>query len=166
MKKGTKACFAGMFIVVGVLLCIDSTSKEDGIATGDAGATNAAATVDFDFTRMNATMRTAYTYRLGVNPKEFEGKTLRLSGVLLTRVDESDGKRYFACKMGNPGGCACCSPGCVMEFEPKSSYKWLTNFPPVESSVTVSGLLKMVEMEEDGQTYSFPRLFDADVLTL
>ena len=68
--------------------------------------------------------------------------------------------------MGNPGGCACCSSGGFLEFEPKSSYRWPTNFPPVESSVTVSGLLKMVEMEEDDQTYSFPRLFDADILPL
>lgn len=166
MKKGTKACFAGLLIAAGAVLCMDSAFKEGWISTDGAGATNAAATVDFDFTRMNATMRTTYAYRLVANPKEFEGKTLRVSGVLLTRVDESDGKRYFACMMGNPGGCACCSSGGVLEFEPKSSYRWPTNFPPVESSVTVSGLLKMVEMEEDGRTYSFPRLFDADVLTL
>lgn len=166
MKKGAKACLAGMFIVVGMLLCIDSTSKEDGIATDDAGAANAVATVDFDFTRMNQTMRTMYAYRLAANPKEFEGKTFRLSGVLLTRVDEPDGKRRFARLLGSPGGCSCCSPGGVLEFEPKGSYKWPTNFPPVESGITVSGLLKMVDMEEDGQTYAIPRLFDADILPL
>ena len=83
-------------------------------------------------------------FRLGANPKEFEGKSLRISGVFLTRIDESAGERHFACLLGNPGGCACCSPGGVLEFEPKGSYKWPTNFPPVESGITVSGLLKMV----------------------
>jgi len=166
MKKGAVACFAGMLVVVGALLCIDSAPKQGGTADGDAAATNAAAAVDFDFTSMNATVRTAYAYRLGVNPREFEGKTVRISGSFLTLVDKKDGKRYFACMMGNSGGCACCAPGGVLEFEPKGSLKWPDDFPRAESRITVSGLLKLVEVEEDGQRYPVPRLFDADVLPL
>ena len=51
----------------------------------------------------------------------------------------------------------------VIEFEPKSSYKWPTSFPPIESRITVSGRLKMVAMEDGGQIYSVPRLFEADI---
>jgi hypothetical protein len=166
MKNVAKARVAAVCIAAGVMLYIDFASKEAGTATGDAGATNAAAKVDFDLTRMNATMRATYTYRLGANPSEFEGKTLRLSGVLLTRIDESEGERRFACMMGNPEGCACCAPGGVLEFEPKSSYKWPEDFPPLETVVTVQGRLAMFEVGDCAlrqPTYQIPRLVDADI---
>ena len=50
-----------------------------------------------------------------------------------------------------------------MEFEPKSSYKWTTDFPSVNSRITISGLLKMVDVGDEKQSYSIPRLFDADI---
>ena len=43
MKKGTKACFAGLLIAAGAVLCMDSAFKEGWISTDGAGATNAAA---------------------------------------------------------------------------------------------------------------------------
>ena len=163
MKTTVKLCLAVVFLGVCVLLCARSVSKVSGVASDGIAATNGVASVDFDFTRMSSTVKAANLYRLGAVPQEFDGKTLRISGVFLTRVDEKDGKRYFACMMDNPGGCACCAPGGVIEFEPKELYKWPADFPPVESRITVSGLLKMVKIEDDGQIYSVPRLFEADV---
>ena len=53
-----------------------------------------------------------------------------------------------------------------MEFEPKETYKWPEGFPSVDSRIVVCGTLKMVEIKEEGETYSIPRLFDADILGL
>ena len=92
-----------------------------------------------------------------------KGKTLRISGTFLTRVDEKDGTRYFGCLMGDPGGCACCAPGGVLEFMPKDLYVWPTNFPPEESRITVTGRLKMFEVGTPEQSFTIPRLVDADM---
>lgn len=119
--------------------------------------------VDLDFTRMGAIMRQTHTYRLSAFPTEFEGKTLRIPGRFLTRVDETDGKRYFGCLLADPGGCSCCAPGAVLEFVPVESYKWPDDFPETERRITVSGRLKMFEVKEKDTMFSIPRLVDAEI---
>lgn len=119
--------------------------------------------IDFDFTRMNQTIRATHAYRLAANPKEFAGKTLRVSGIFLSRLDKDDGKRYFGCFMGEPGGCSCCAPEGVVEFVPKASYVWPTSFPPVEGRITVTGRLKMLEVGPPWQAFTIPTLVDADM---
>ena len=152
------------FLAAAVLLCVSSVMKavKDPVPGGMA-ATNDAVKVDFDFTSMNDTMRMTYTYRLAAKPREFEGKTLRISGTFPTRADEKDGTRYFGCLMGDPGGCACCAPGGVLEFMPKDSYVWPTNFPSVESRITLTGRLRMFEVGTPEQSFTIPRLVDADM---
>lgn len=148
--------------LIGVALA-GACSAPDDAATSDPGASRTADGVDFDFTRMNATMKTTYAYRLAANPAEFEGRTLRISGTFLTQVDEARGERCFGCLVDAFGGCSCCASGVVLEFTPKSSYAWPTNFPPAESRVVVSGRLAMFEVVASGRSCSVPRLVDADV---
>ncbi len=158
--------FVVAFISTVVLLCVDSVSKDVNFATDGTAATKKAVKVDHDFTRMNPTMRMTHTYRLAAKPSEFAGKTLRISGVFLTVVDKKDGKRRFGCLLGDSGGCSCCSPGGVLEFMPKDSYVWPTNFPPVESRITLTGRLKMFEVGTPEQSFTIPRLVDADISAL
>ena len=141
------------FLAAAVLLCVSSVMKavKDPVPGGMA-ATNDAVKVDFDFTSMNDTMRMTYTYRLAAKPREFEGKTLRISGTF-----------PIGCLMGDPGGCACCAPGGVLEFMPKDSYVWPTNFPSVESRITLTGRLRMFEVGTPEQSFTIPRLVDADM---
>ena len=162
-KITARPFFVIAFGVAVALLCIDSVSKDVIFAANGTAAAKEAAKVDYDFTRLNPTMRMTYTYRLAANPKEFVGKTLRISGTFLTIVDKADGKRRFGCLMGDPGGCSCCAPGGVLEFMPKDSYVWPTNFPPVESRITVTGSLKMFEVGSQEQSVSIPRIIDADI---
>ena len=149
------------------LLFVKPGKAGDGPLLDSGYAPTAAAAVDFDFTQMNPTMRMTYIYRLAANPKEFEGKTLRVAGIYLTRVDESDGKRYFGCLLSDAsGGCSCCSMGYVLEFEPSDPDDWTTNCPPVESSIVVSGLLRMVETGDNAlrqPVATIPRIVGADV---
>ena len=146
-----------------VSFCVFTLSRNSNHTP--VGSANASETVkvDCDFTRMNPTMRMTYIYRLAVHPKEFVGKMLRISGTFLTRVDENDGKRYFGCLMGDPGGCSCCASGGVLEFMPKDSCGWATNFPPIGSSVTVTGRLKMFKADQSEQAFTIPRLVDVEV---
>ncbi len=133
-----------------------------------ASATNISAEVDIDLTRMSQTARFTCEYRLNANPAEFEGKTLRIFGSLVTRVDEEDGKRYFGCSMDTPGGCSCCSTGFVLEFVPSDSEGWAAKWQSIDSPITVSGRLEMVEAGDSILRQSvvrIPRLVDADVST-
>lgn len=140
-----------------------------GIATDvSAASTNSSADVDIDLTRMSQTARFSCEYRLNANPSEFEGKTLRISGSLVTRVDEDDGRRHFGCRMDDAGGCACCSMGVVLEFVPSDSEAWATSWPSIDSLITVSGRLEMVQIGDNAlrqPVVRIPRLVDADVST-
>ena len=145
-----------------ILLCIASASQDVNSVLGGV-AEREEVKVNLDLTRMNPTMRMTHMYRLAANPREFAGKMLRISGTFLTRVDKEDGRRYFGCLMGEPGGCSCCAPGGVLEFMPKDSYIWPTNYPPVESRITVTGRLKMFEVGPKEQSVTIPCLVDADM---
>lgn len=101
------------------------------------------APVDFDFTRMNNTMRMTQIYRLTANPREFEGRTIRVEGVFLFAEEDSETRR-FGCLLDGAGGCLCCSPGSVIEFDPPPGLEWPGDFPPPESRIAVEGRLKMV----------------------
>jgi len=118
-------------------------------------------TVDVDLTRMNRTMQMTAAYRLMANPREFVGKTFRMSGMFLTRVDEKDGKRYFGCQFYDPG-CSCCAPG-VLEFVPKDSYSWPEDFPPEQSSAKIIGRLELYDIDVGKHVYTVPHLVDAYV---
>ena len=56
--------------------------------------------------------------------------------------------------------------GGVLEFMPKDSYVWPTNFPPVESRITLTGRLQMFEVGTPEQSFTIPRLVDADISAL
>ena len=163
MKRSVFPGLAALVVALMVGILCSQSGCERSTSAPKAELGDAPPDVDFDFTRMNQTMRMTYVYRLAANPQEFEGKKLRFAGTFLTRVDEADGKRYFGCLMGESGGCSCCSPGGVMEFEPKETYKWPEGFPPEESRIVVCGTLKIVEIAEKSETYMIPRLAEADI---
>ena len=163
MNAKRRTFLVAAILVAVVLLCVAPAMKDASPAPGGTSSTNDSMKVDFDFTSMNATIRATYMYRLAAVPSEFEGKTLRVSGTFLTRVDKEDGKRYFGCLIGASGGCSCCSAGGVLEFLPKDCYVWPTNFPQLESRVTITGRLKMFEVGNPEQSFTIPRLVDADI---
>lgn len=152
----------------GILIGSACTPETGGESASDGlvAATNSSAQAVIDLTRMSQTARFTCEYRLMTNPAEFEGRTLRMSGTLVTRVDEGDGKRYFGCSMDSPGGCACCSTGLVLEFVPSDLEGWTEKWQSIDSPIIVSGRLQMVE-EGDNMLRQpvarIPRLVEADV---
>ena len=70
--------------------------------------------------------------------------------------------------MDDAGGCACCSKGFVLEFDPSDSDAWATNWPSIDSPITVSGRLEMIETGDNAlrqPIVKMPRLVDATVTT-
>ena len=162
-KKILKTSLVFALFAAVVLLCIDSVSKNVNSGSASAEATNGCEKADFDFTRMNPTVRMTHAYRLSSVPTEFAGKTFRISGTFLTREDNEIGKRYFGCLIGEGGGCSCCEPSGVLDFMPKESYVWPTNFPPVYSRITVTGRLKVLKVGPQNDPVTIPCLVDADI---
>lgn len=46
---------------------------------------------------------------------------------------------------------------------PKDSYAWPTNFPPLESRITVTGRLEMFTVGSPDQSFTVLRLVDASI---
>ena len=86
MNAKRRTFLVAAILVAVVLLCVASVMKDASPAPGGTASTNDSVKVDLDFTRMNATMRATYMYRLAAMPGEFEGKTIRVSGTFLTRA--------------------------------------------------------------------------------
>lgn len=163
-------CTVAGIAAAGLVIGSACTRETDwDIAPGiSASATNSSAEVDIDLMRMSQTARFTCAYRLNANPAEFEGKTFRISGSFVTRVDEEDGRRHFGCRMDDAGGCACCSMGFVLEFDPSDSEAWATNWPSIDTPITMSGRLEMIETGDNMQRQpivKMPRLVDATVTT-
>ncbi len=163
-----KYIIASFLLAVGLVYLFASYgSASGGASAADKPAMFEGKPVDIDLARMSNTMQSTYTYRLSANPRELEGQTMRLTGQLLSRIDERDGQRYFGCLLGTPGGCPCCTPSGVLEFIPKDGMKWPDDFPPIESLVSVTGRIKVFKEKDPnrGGFYSIPRLVDAEVLS-
>lgn len=147
--------------------CAPATDGEIA-AEASSASTNGCGDVDIDLTRMSRTARFTCEYRLNANPAEFEGKTFRILGGLVSRIDEEDGSRRFGCLMDDAGGCSCCSTGFVLEFVPSDPEAWATNWPSIDSPITVSGRLEMFESGDNAlpqPSVRTPRLVDATVTT-
>ena len=142
MKK--KAC--GVWALLLALLltaCGTETVKENDLTE-----------VDLDLTQLSSTMVYSEVYNMMLAPEKYEGKTIRITGML--EVYEDAGQTYFACIITD--ATACCAQG--LEFFPKDGYRYPEDFPSVGEAVTVEGTFTLVS---EGQ-YRYMQLVDADML--
>jgi len=154
---------------ISLLVISSSSSRPGGTASPGSGPDDKPLDVqgdgekyDVDFTKMSLTMQVSHSYRILAKPEEFDGMRMRLSGVFLSYADDKTGKRYFGCMLGNGAGCSCCSVG-VLDIAPRNASSWPTNFPPIETFITVTGRLRMQEVSDGKNTYNVPVLADAEV---
>ncbi len=90
--------------------------------------TAAEQTVDIDLTGMSASMVYSMVYNMMLEPEEFIGQTVRMTGI--TAVYHGEEKDYYACIIQD--ATACCAQG--IEFElPEGGY------PEEGTQVTVIG---------------------------
>ena len=101
---------------------------------------------EVDLTRMSSTMIYAKVFDMMINPKNYEGKKVRMHGIFNVFEYEESGvqHRSFACIVQD--ATACCAQG--MEFQLKGNSSYPRDYPPRSSEITISGTFR--QFEENG----------------
>lgn len=135
-------------------------AKEDGITSETTAATPTpdpladysaeslgANGVDFDLTTLGSDMVYAEVYNMMVFPKEYMGRTIKVSGTFTVFYDEAYGKYHFACFVADAA--ACCQQG--IEFILAGDKTYPSDYPQEGAEIVITGVFGTYE--EDGNTY-------------
>lgn len=106
--------------------------------------------IDYDLTTMEGDMVYASVYQMMVDPEEFEGKTVKISGKYYASFYEPNNKYYHYVIIEDAA--ACCAQG--MEFIwDDGSHIYPDEYPKNDSYVEVVGTFESYEEEGDGRLY-------------
>lgn len=106
--------------------------------------------VDYDLTRMGSDMVYATVYQMMVNPKEYEGKTVRVEGSYYGAWYEPTSQYYFYVIIQD--ALACCSQGIEFIWE-DGSHVYPDEYPQDGSDVEVMGVFETYQEEGDETIY-------------
>lgn len=108
--------------------------------------------VDVDLTQLSSTMVFSEVYNMFLNPSDYEGKVIKMSGpfVVYYANPNSAVKHYFAVSIAD--ATACCQQG--MEFVWIGKHTYPNDYPEENENITVTGIFQMYE----DQGYSYPRI--------
>ena len=98
--------------------------------------------IDFDLSNMNYNMISSITFEMLIEPEKYADKTVKISGQFYTEVEEAI--RYYSVIIWD--ATLCCPAG--MDFIPPDTMTFPDDFPPEETTITVTGTLH--ENTEDG----------------
>jgi hypothetical protein len=102
--------------------------------------------VDFDLTKMSATMIYAEVFNMLIEPEKYENKRLKIKG-LFTIYNEGTNDEVYSVIV--PDATACCQQG--IEF-----FYNFENRPTSGSEIIVTGIFKIHQLsEENGITYNY-----------
>lgn len=146
MKKILIAIFAF------TLFFISSCSKNKTVITEDT-QTESISKIDYDLSNMGYNMISSITFEMLVEPEKYIDKTVKICGKFYTTVEED--VRYYSVIIWD--ATLCCPAG--MDFIPPQTMQFPDDFPPEETKITVTGILR--ENAEDGNL-----LFYADKVEL
>ncbi len=110
--------------------------------------------VDFDLTKMSATMIYSTVFDMLIASEDYEGKTIKIKGLFNVYDNEENGQRYFAVVV--PDATACCQQG--LEFVWLGDHTYPADYPAIDSEITVTGTY--TTEEEDGISYSYLKVTD------
>ena len=126
------------------------TTPAGGAApTGGAATPGKSGDVDVDLTQLSSTMVFAEVYHIMVEPKDYMGKRIRISGISTVYEDQKAGKSYYSCVVLD--ATACCAQG--IEFKLRDG----GHYPENDEEITVQGTF---DTYEDGG-YQYAILKDA-----
>ena len=108
---------------------------------------------DVDLTSLNSTMVYTKVSDMVMNPDNYLGKSVKMSGTFA--VAEGETRNYYACLIAD--ATACCSQG--IEFLPTVKVNYPGDFPPEGTDITVTGIF---DTYYEGQDRFF-QLKDASV---
>lgn len=117
--------------------------------TGGAATPGKSGDVDVDLTQLSSTMVFAEVYHIMVEPEDYMGKRIRISGISTVYEDQKAGKSYYSCVVLD--ATACCAQG--IEFKLRDG----GHYPGNDEEITVQGTF---DTYEDGG-YQYAILKDA-----
>jgi len=103
--------------------------------------------IDYDLTKLNSDLIYAEVYNMMIFPKEYIGRTVKVSGVFTVYYDEVKDKYHFACFVSDAA--ACCQQGIEFILEGDNAYP--KDYPAEGAEITILGVFGTYE--EDGGTY-------------
>lgn len=90
--------------------------------------------IDIDLTLLNATMSYGQMFDMLVNPKNYEGKIVKVKGQFVKYFDDIQKKTYYLVNIVDQAGC--CAMG--VEFVPKDIDNW--QLPLEGDEIIVTGM--------------------------
>ena len=105
--------------------------------------------IDFDLTKMSATMIYSTVFDMMIAPEDYENKVIKVEGSFNVFTNEVTGDRYYAVLVQD--ATACCQQG--LEFIWAGEHVYPEDYPELFSEIVVTGTYKTTE--EDGITYSY-----------
>ncbi len=91
--------------------------------------------VDVDLTVLSATMVYSEVYNMMMAPEDYEGKKIKMKGLLSVYYDAAADKTYFACIIQD--ATACCAQG--IEFVLTDEYTYPDDYPETGEEICVAG---------------------------
>ena len=113
--------------------------------------------IDIDLTNASKTIIYATVFNMVVEPDDFIGKTVRVSGNFRVFEDDYSDERYYAIII--PDATACCETG--IEFIWEGEHNYPEDYPAVEQKITITGKYNVMEFE-DGVSYFYLDVSDIE----
>ncbi len=113
--------------------------------------------IDIDLTKASKTIIYATVFNMVVEPDDFIGKTVRVSGNFRVFEDDYSDDRYYAIII--PDATACCETG--IEFIWEGEHNYPEDYPAVEQKITITGKYNVMEFE-DGVSYFYLDVSDIE----
>ena len=103
--------------------------------------------IDVDLTKLSSTMVYSEVYNMMYTPKDYIGKTVKMSGMFVAYTNQDQSQFYPAVIIAD--ATACCSQG--LEFVLEGNPAYPEGYPEMETEITVVGTFETYE--EDGNIY-------------
>ena len=105
--------------------------------------------IDFDLTKMSATMIYSTIFDMLIMPEEYVDKNIKLKGWFETYTNPETAEIFYAVVV--PDATACCQQG--LEFIWPGDHHYPADFPNPGQDVTVTGIYKLID--KDGFAYNY-----------
>ena len=111
--------------------------------------TTRSAKIDFDLTKMSATMIYSTIFDIFIMPEDYVEKNIKVKGWFEVYTNPETAELFYAVVV--PDATACCQQG--LEFIWPGDHHYPADFPELGSDITVTGRYKLID--KDGFTYNY-----------
>lgn len=149
-EKETRVVLTSFAVLITVLslfvMFSINKNKADTTLTGEV----------IDLSLMPQEKAYGYLMEISKDPQAYLGKTIRLRGVFFVQGEETDnqtvhthtdGNNYYCIVMDKDGN------SIPMDFIPPQDMEYPSDFPPIQTDITIQGVFTAFADEEQGQMY-------------